>query len=135
MLQEVDAPTAFVRLAQQHSILELVWHMANWKAFAINRLQPAALENLQHFEALDWQPLDHRQPSLWPQGLQKLQQTQQALITLLQQLPDAMLEETVRERPYNYRKLLTGILQHDIYHLAQIALLTKVIRAARRPEA
>ena len=31
LLNEVDEEMAFIQLKKQHSILELVWHMVNWR--------------------------------------------------------------------------------------------------------
>lgn len=128
LLAEVEEPMAFTRLNGQHSILELVWHMANWKAFAVNRLQANAPEDLHYFETQDWQSLDHHNTTLWKQGLQKLEEAQAALLQVLQQLDDTVLEQNVRERDYNNRKLINGIIQHDIYHLGQIAFIVKALR-------
>ena len=130
LLSEVDENMAFSKLNGQHSILQLLWHMANWKAFAVNRLLGNAPEDLHHFETQDWQELDHNNTALWKQGLQKLEEAQAALLQLLQQLDDTVLEQNVRERDYNNRKLITGIIQHDIYHLGQIAFIAKTLRNA-----
>ncbi|HEY1022127.1 MAG TPA: DinB family protein [Flavisolibacter sp.] len=128
LLAEVEESMAFIKLNGQHSILELVWHMANWKAFAVNRLQANAPEDLHYFETQDWQELDHKNKALWKQGLQKLEEAQATLLAVLQQLDDAALEQNVRERDYNNRKLINGVIQHDIYHLGQIAYIAKQIR-------
>jgi uncharacterized damage-inducible protein DinB len=127
LLAEVDEAMAFEKLASQHSIVELVWHMVTWKAFAINRLRKDTSKPLQAFEAEDWRNLDHNDKSLWPQGLQLLRQTHNELVEVVQQQKDEILVEKVAERDYTYRKLLNGVLQHDIYHLGQIALLKKVL--------
>ncbi|MBB1286253.1 DinB family protein [Flavisolibacter sp. BT320] len=128
LLGEVDEKMAFIKLNGQHSILQLVWHMYTWKAFAVNRLQANAPENLDYFESQDWRELDHSNKALWQEGLQKLEEAQTALLGVLQQLDDAALEQNVRERDYNNRKLINGVIQHDIYHLGQIAYIAKQIR-------
>lgn len=130
LLSEVDEKIAFIKLNGQHSVLQLVWHMVNWKAFAVNRLQTNAPEDLHYFETQDWQELDHNNTTLWQEGLQKLDEVQAALLNVLQQLDDAVLEQNVRERDYNNRKLIAGIIQHDIYHLGQIAFIAKALRNA-----
>ncbi|MDQ3278575.1 MAG: hypothetical protein M3Q06_09625, partial [Bacteroidota bacterium] len=84
-----------------------------------------APEDLHHFERQDWQDLDHTNTALWQEGLQKLKKAQAALLTILQQLEDSVLAQDVRERDYNNRKLINGIIQHDIYHLGQIAFIVK----------
>jgi uncharacterized damage-inducible protein DinB len=66
---------------------------------------------------------------LWQEGLQKLQQSQDELLRLLAQKDDALLEQNVSGRTYNYRKLISGIIQHDIYHLGQIAFITKALKS------
>lgn len=128
LLAEVDDAIAFTQLNGQHSILALVWHMANWREFAISHLAPTD-KSLSYFEENDWRSLDHTNKALWPEGLQKLQQSQEELLRLLSQKEDALLEQNVSDRTYNYRKLISGIIQHDIYHLGQIAFITKALRS------
>jgi len=130
LLSEIGEDKAFVRPNDQHSLLELVWHMATWREFTINCIQPSQGLNLKHFEELDWRQLDHNNRALWKEGLQKLHDTQQQLISILQQQDDTILEENVRERNYNYRKLINGVIQHDIYHLGQIAYIMKMQKNA-----
>ena len=126
ILREVKEEIVFEKPAGQHSILELVWHMGIWRRFTISRLQPTG-ETLHYFEENDWTNLDHSDKGLWQQALQQLYQTQTELLRLLKSLNDSVLEQTVPERAYNYRKLLNGIIQHDIYHLGQIAYLHKLL--------
>ena len=130
LLGDVDKEAAFVKLNGQHSIVELVWHMITWREFTINCLEKSSEYDLKHFENLDWRKLDHDDKSLWKQGLDILDATQNRLINVLQQQDDAILEQNVSERAYNYRKLINGIIQHDVYHLGQIAYINKQIKNA-----
>ena len=102
--------------------------MINWKEFAMSRLQQDTDKTLHQFETDDWRTLDHNNQSLWQQGVDRLHQTQQQLLTLVQQQQDAILDTPVFERDYNYQKLLYGVLQHDIYHLGQIAYILKFLK-------
>lgn len=128
LLSEISEDIAFQMINGQHSILDLVWHMVTWREFIINRLQVSD-KAASYFEENDWRTLDHTDNSLWQKGLDHLQQTQIQLIEIVQQQQDSILENVVPERQYNYRKLLYGIIQHDIYHIAQIAYVTKVTSA------
>ena len=128
LLSEVDEHIAFEKLNNQHSILELLWHMITWREFTISRLYPEQSQILGYFEENDWRELDHSDRSLWQKGLQRLDETQVELIATIEKQTDALLDKTVAERKYNFRKLLYGIIQHDIYHLGQIAYIVKVIR-------
>ncbi len=125
LLSEVDEQTAFTKPNSQHSILELVWHIVTWREFTIDRMQPE--KTVDYFEELDWRELDHNNKTLWPQGLQRLQETQDRLVSLLKQSDDSILEQPVKEKTYTFRKLLHGLVQHDIYHLGQIAFINKAV--------
>jgi uncharacterized damage-inducible protein DinB len=127
LLGEVTETLAFQKPNGQHSIAELVWHMVNWREFVISRFKKDETKDLHYFEANDWRQLDHSDRSLWQHGLQKLNETQELLINILQDQSDSILDKTVEERTYNYRNLLNGIVQHDIYHLGQIAYLVKFL--------
>ncbi|MGN6401910.1 MAG: DinB family protein [Flavisolibacter sp.] len=126
LIGEVNEAIAFEKPNDQHSIVELLWHMINWREFTISRLKKDAKE-LHYFETNDWRALDHSDKSLWQQGLQRLRQTQSELLEIIQAQKDEMLDQNVEERNYNFRKLLNGILQHDIYHLGQIAYIKKML--------
>lgn len=127
LLNEADEQTAFQKPAGQHSLLELLWHMITWREFTLDRLRPE--RPAAYFEEKDWRPLNPADKTLWPQGLERLQQTQDELIALLQRQDDSLLEQGVKERAYNFRKLLNGLLQHDIYHAGQIAYVKKLLTA------
>ena len=131
LVNDTTEAEAFVQPNGQHSILQLVWHMTNWKAFVINRLRKDESLSVQHFETEDWQQLDHSDKSLWPKGVQQYQQAHNELVDLLQQQTDDLLPQSVWERNYTYHALLHGILHHDIYHLGQIAYIQKLLRARK----
>jgi uncharacterized damage-inducible protein DinB len=127
LLGEVTEDIAFEKPKGQHSIAELVWHMVNWREFVISRFRKDETKDLHYFEANDWRQLDHSDRSLWQQGLDKLIETQELFLNILQDQSDSILDKNVEERTYNYRNLLNGIVQHDIYHLGQIAYLVKFL--------
>ena len=129
LLSEVPESIAFEKPNGQHSIVELIWHMVNWREFAISRLQPSEEKDLPYFEANDWREIDPANKNLWQEGVTTLQQTQQQLINLLSEKKDDFLSQKVSERHYTYRKLLNGVIQHDTYHLGQIAYIIKLYKA------
>jgi uncharacterized damage-inducible protein DinB len=131
LLSEIDEETAFKKPAGQHSIVELVWHMINWKEFAISRLRDDDSRPLEYFEINDWRELDANDPSLWQKGVKELGRIQNELIEVIQQQKDQLLNHFVPGRTYTFRKLLYGILQHDIYHIGQIAYLKKLLEARK----
>lgn len=128
LLRDVDENIAFEKPNGQHSILELVWHMITWREFVISRMKTDEAKDLTYFESNDWRELDHADISLWQKGVQRLETTQRELLQVLEEQTDEMLDQNVDERTYTFRKLLNGIIQHDIYHLGQIAYVTKLLK-------
>lgn len=127
LLSEVTEEMAFQKPNEQHSIVELVWHMINWKEFAINCLQPIKEKGQHYYEENDWQNLDLSDITLFQRGLDQLKKSQHELLEILQMQQDSILEDMVTERTYTFRKLLHGVVQHDIYHLGQIAYIKKLL--------
>ena len=128
LLNDVDESIAFEKPIGEHSILQLLWHIINWRGFTINRLREGDEISLKQFEVNDWQQLNHEDKSLWKKGLHKLDQTQAELIEVIQRQQDDLLDEIVPGRKYSFKDLLYGIVQHDIYHAGQIAYVAKLIR-------
>ena len=127
ILSEIDEDIACQKPNGQHSILELLYHMTNWRLFTINRLEKSSSPGSNFFEKNDWQVLDHNDKSLWQNGIEQLKYSQQKLVNLLNTLKDEELHNPVHERDYENRTLIIGIIQHDIYHLGQIAYIKKML--------
>ena len=127
ILAEINENIAFQKPNGQHSILELLYHMINWRQFTINRLQKISSTASNFFEQNDWQAMDHNDKSLWQKGIEELNTTQHTLLNLLNVMKDEELQTPVYERDYEYRTLINGIIQHDIYHLGQIAYIRKML--------
>ena len=127
LLMMADPRRVFDRPEGQHSLAELLWHIITWREFTIDRLQHSPQMRPDYFEANDWRELDTSDTTLWPQGLERLQETQDQLLSLLSRQTDSFLKDQVRDRDYDFRKLLYGLIQHDIYHAGQIAYVTKLL--------
>lgn len=126
ILKEINEDIASQKPNGQHSILELLYHMINWRLFTINRLEKSSA-TVKSFEENDWQVLDHQDKSLWQKGIEQLNDTQQRLLNLINTMKDEDLQSPVHERDYENRTLINGIIQHDIYHLGQIAYIKKML--------
>ena len=127
ILEEINATTALQRPNNRHSILELLYHMINWREFTISRLITDNEKPSSYFNANDWGKYDHTDASLWEKGILILESTQHRLVELLGNLKEETLIVKVGERKYDVRYLLYGIIQHDIYHLGQIAYVKKLL--------
>ena len=114
-----------------HSIWEIVLHMIAWKNEVRRRLQgsPAALPTEG-----DWPVPAHTSDEAWVDAVRALKNAHRALVAEIQRLPENRLftptnDPRNRETGHgvSYYVLLHGIVQHDVYHSGQIALLKKAL--------
>ncbi len=127
ILQEVDETKVYTHPNNNsHSLIDLLYHMITWAEFTQNRIERESVEDMAAFEATDWRLID---PSIhtWQKGLAAFKASHKKIITLLQSKEDAFLEEIVDYRNYNFRYLINGLIQHNIYHLGQVAYLSKLL--------
>ena len=127
VLNEVDESIASIKPNDNsHSMIELLYHMLTWVEFTLKRIEKDKINDLAVFEKLDWREID---PQIhgWEEGLSAFIATHQHIIALLQTKDDEFLKEIVDYRKYNFRFLLNGLIQHNIYHIGQIAYLKKML--------
>jgi uncharacterized damage-inducible protein DinB len=127
ILREVHEDNAFKKpTSNSHSLIDLIYHMLTWAAFTLKRIEKDRINDLAAFEKLDWREID---PQIhgWEEGLSEYIATHQEIIALLHTKDDMFLEEKVDYRNYNFRFLINGLIQHNIYHLGQVAYLKKLL--------
>lgn len=126
ILDEVDPARAAIKpFRSGHSILELLWHINTWALFTLNRIEKKKETDMIAFEKMDWRMVNPKIQT-WARALKEFKQTQQRIIKLLMKKTDSFLEEKVDYRKYNFRFLINGMIEHNIYHLGQIAYLNKL---------
>ncbi len=132
ILEGVDAARAAARpIPSAHSIWELVLHMTGWKNETARRLTGAVA--CMPIEG-DWPDVGKPTAERWQAALTRLQSAHNELIAAVKALPESRLYEATndtRSGPLgtgvSYYVLLHGIVQHDVYHAGQIALLKKAV--------
>ena len=105
-----------------HSIWEVVNHIAAWKEAVVRRLQGEAVE-LKGDK--DWPPVKDANASSWKKALAALEEAHQRLEKTVSGLSDPVLDGPVPNRDHNVYFMLHGVIQHDLYHAGQIAVLKK----------
>lgn len=123
LLTDVDAATAAAKpLKDVHSIWGLALHIAVWDAAGSRRLagektQPKGEDNF---------PLVPKPTAAnWRQAIRQVSQAHRALVKTVESLPDSRLWERVPGKRYDFYHMLHGIVQHELYHAGQIAILKK----------
>lgn len=108
-----------------HSIADLLYHMITWAEFTQYRIERKP-QDMNGVEAMDWREIDPAEHSK-DKGITQFSQCIHAIVELLQNGEDRMLDEKVDYREYNFRFLLYGLIQHTIYHLGQVAYVNKLL--------
>ena len=111
----------------EHSMIELLWHMNTWAEFVLGSLENRTVEQMKAIEANDWRNIAPK-TNTWKKGIEQLKATHNKIIELLKQKEDDnFLGDIVPLRKYNFRFMLNGLIQHNIYHLGQVAYLKKML--------
>jgi uncharacterized damage-inducible protein DinB len=130
ILEGIDHRQAAHRpLPGAHTIWELVLHMISWKNEVRRRIEGApAGEPLEG----DWPKAPNPTAEAWRDTLAALESSHRSLVSSVSSLPEDKLFQPTndpREREsglgVDHYVLLHGMVQHDVYHAGQIALLKK----------
>ncbi|MGA7382568.1 MAG: DinB family protein [Terriglobales bacterium] len=126
LLAGVDAETAAAHpIKGAHSIWELLLHVAAWDDAVLRRTGGAAVE-LSDRE--NFPPVSDTSETAWRKAVEQVKKKHDALVKAVAAFPDSRLHEQVpgkKEKYYDHFYLFSGIVQHELYHAGQIALLKK----------
>lgn len=123
LLAGVNAKQAAAKpLAGAHSIWEIVLHIISDEALVRDRLEgtPRVLSPEE-----DWPPVADTSDEAWTRTLEMLSNAHEKLQRLLLKVSDSSLDQPIVEGASSIYVTLHGIVQHNIYHAGQIALLKK----------
>ena len=126
LLNGVTAEQASAKpIAGAHSIWELVLHINAWVREAL------AVAGGKPYETLagekDWPPVRDTSAIAWQATLDQLESSTRELIAAIKAMDDARLDEIAGGSPFNFYFLFHGVVQHNLYHAGQIALLKRAI--------
>ena len=130
ILEDVDHRQAALRpLAKAHTIWETVLHIISWKNEVRRRVGGAPAGTPAEG---DWPTPGPATADHWQETLAALEASHRALVAAVAGLRESAVFEPTndpRDREtgtgVSYYVLLHGIVQHDVYHAGQIALLKK----------
>lgn len=125
LLSDVTPGQAARRPVQQaHSIWELALHITAWMQIALRRLGGSTAEVSP---AEDWPPVSETRENAWAMALAGLRQAQAELGEAISALDESQLNAIVPGQRYSAYFMLHGVVQHNLYHAGQIALLKKAL--------
>jgi uncharacterized damage-inducible protein DinB len=124
LLADVSAANAAMKpLSSAHSIWEIALHIATWEGVVRRRLQGQVISDLPPEQ--DWPAIQDTSEAAWRKTIQDLEHANHALREAITQVDDSRLAEKVPGKDHSVYTMLQGIIQHDLYHAGQIALLKK----------
>jgi uncharacterized damage-inducible protein DinB/heme-degrading monooxygenase HmoA len=123
LLSETTAKQADRRtIPGAHTIWELVLHIGAWDQVVRRRLEGERVTDLPPEQ--DW-PAAPGGDAAWQEAVTALERGQQRLRERVREFPDSRLGDTVPGMNYSFYTMLHGVIQHDLYHAGQIAILKK----------
>jgi uncharacterized damage-inducible protein DinB len=127
LLKGVSAKQAAARpIKNAHTIWNLVLHIAAWDGVVARRFG-GVVEELE--DAENFPRVTDESETAWRKALAEVRRVHQELIDAVAKLPDSRLDEMVPGKEgahYTFYYMLHGVVQHEIYHAGQIALLKKL---------
>lgn len=126
LLADIKPATAAGRpIPNAHSIWEILLHIAAWDDGVCRYIGGTAVEltDEQNFPTVT-----DTSEAAWGQAIELSKKTHNELIKAVAAFPDSRLTDPVpgkNQKYYNFYYLFSGIVQHEIYHAGQIALLKK----------
>ena len=124
VLHGVDAQKAMLSISgNTNTIWQLVSHIIYWRSAVANRL--TGTDNPPPF--LDFLLPEIPNDENWKQTLHDLEASYHVLRNAIQHFNPENLDKPSPKKDQTYYELIMGCLQHDAYHLGQMALLKKAI--------
>jgi uncharacterized damage-inducible protein DinB len=106
-----------------HSIWQIVDHMNFWAAAVRGWL---AGDRTRPPDEASWATITDTSEAAWHACQQRLRNTIEGLIDDVAKLDDAQLSDRIMDEMPPLYAILHGVVQHNIYHAGQIAILTKI---------
>jgi uncharacterized damage-inducible protein DinB len=129
ILAGVTAAQAAARpIARAHTIWELVLHIAAWDG-AVRRRMTGVAAKLS--AAKNFPPVTDTSEAAWAKTLEHVRRVHGELIDAVEKFPEKSLNKQVPGKKgahYDFYYMLHGVVQHELYHAGQIALLKKCRR-------
>ena len=124
ILADVSAEHAAAHsLPEAHSIWEIVRHMTAWQRTVRERLEGRPVRELPDEE--DWPGADATSPAAWTDAVRDLRAEYEQLLEVARQLSDRDLDSRPNGERSTAYEMLHGVVQHNLYHAGQIAVLKK----------
>lgn len=107
------------------SIAQTLEHILTWRNYTLELLKENFSYKIEMNSVEDWSNKKTYSIEEWKKLILRLKQNQKEILKLVETKTETALLKQIPERDYNYFEMLNNCIQHDLYHLGQIALLNK----------
>ena len=133
VLRDVGAQQAHTRpLAEAHTIWELVLHVMAWQKVALRRLGGEQVTDLP--PDVDFPRIVEVTEAAWQRTLSELDGLHSETMAVIKAMADSGLDEIVGgvDAEWTAYQTLHGLIDHNLYHAGQIAILKKATGTSSR---
>lgn len=125
ILSGVTSRIAAMKMQESsHTIWEDVNHINAWMEIPRRRLSGEPVEATHE---QDWPPVTEMTEAAWQRTLERMDLSFKSLMSAISKLQAQDLERTVAGKDYDAYTMLHGVINHNVYHSAQIAILKKEV--------
>lgn len=125
ILEEIKDANPNATYKNGNTLGQILEHMTQWKRFVVERIKG----NNDFYIALnsktDWNKGKRYNAGEFADLVHEFRSVSLELISLLKNENDLLLDRPVEGKNYTVEKLLSGILQHDLYHAGQLNVLKR----------
>jgi uncharacterized damage-inducible protein DinB len=107
-----------------HSIWEIVNHLAAWNRIVHRRFAGTPVDVSPD---MDWPPVWDTSDVEWRRSLENLRESREHFRAAVEKVRDEILHEAPSGTEWSRYATLHGVVQHDLYHAGQIAILKKAL--------
>lgn len=126
MLESITPANAFWQPVDgSHTIAQITSHIIYWRLPLIKRWDGNFEYKPSAKSEDNWKTNEQLKKVGWKTLRKSLDESQIHLLSLLAQQKDAILKKKYSDK-ITFQELINGILQHDLYHIGQIAYLKSI---------
>jgi len=126
MLKKVHPAVVYINPKNSHAAIEILYHMITWANYTLKAVQGIEVKEGLEDIPMNWRGINPKIDT-WETAMKEFEDLHSSLIKELEPKADVFLNDQVPGKSYNYRFLLNGLIQHNIYHLGQIAFLKNLL--------
>lgn len=110
----------------RHSIWELALHIAYWNYSVRRHFDPGAPKGFPRSPS-NFPEISNPSEEAWKEDKFLISEEHNKLLIAVKAFPVSRMNETIdTPKKWTYAQLLTGIMTHDTYHIAQIQLMKRL---------